>query len=164
MADCDAYSGWDTMSPDARLDALTDAINDTLTDMGYDPVSVSIDDGGMDPENLGETWMDDNGDVHVVLDTEMVESGSYDEAMGTAYHEAGHAQQYAEDLESGENYEYEQLWEDDADAFAEEMLAEDADECDPDPDSAIGGGDGENGGGELLDFSGTDPEFEMTVE
>jgi len=160
MSDCDSAENWDTMSSDARFDSMTDAVNDTLTDMGYDPVSVSIDDGGMDPDNWGETWMDDDGNVNVTFDPELVESGNYEDAMGTAFHEAAHAQQYAEEMESGENDEYEQLWEDDADAFADEMLGEIGDECDPDPDSAVGGdgdGGGGGGGGEgAMDFGGVD--------
>lgn len=142
MADCDTRQNWDMLSPEERLAALTDAVNDSLADMGYEPVSVSIDDGGMDSDTWGETWMDDDGNVDIVLDNDLVENGSYDDAMGTAYHEAAHAQQYAEELESGENDEYEQLWEDDADAFAEEMLDETKDQCEPEPpDSAVDDGD-----------------------
>ena len=73
------------MSPAEKLRELTSAINQTLADMGYEPVTVEY-------AHLDNAYGEYDWDADKVrLDRDHVRDGDFADVLNTAYHEAAHA-------------------------------------------------------------------------
>ena len=100
------HKNWDSYTPDGRLDALRDDINEHLQSEGYDPVNVEVGDlGGYDEDGNGtwaETSQNEDGSVTVTFDEDHLNNEDVEDLVDTSYHEAEHAKQYFDGEDYGE--------------------------------------------------------------
>lgn len=132
---CDDFDDWDNRTPDEKLDALRNLINDQLAEQGYDPVDVG-------EGELPDEWAETDEDGHrVTFDKESLEEGDLRDLVDTANHEAEHARQF----QDGDWPD----WGNDEDPIAEDLawaegfvgMLEFEEQCQPDPESGVGGDD-----------------------
>ena len=147
MADCEDYDNWDDLDEEERLAALSEAINEHLTEGLYAPVSVRH----APTDNLAYTD-DETGDI--TLSESYLSKAGRNDAYSTAFHEAWHvmdlqdgyflSDDYAADFnyrdyttepytdlwnESRQDYRFEMPEHDMAEAFGEAMADAIAEEC-----------------------------------
>ena len=146
---CEELDGWDDMSREDKEQFLSDLINDEREAQGLPPVDVTFEsepdkDGDGESDYWG-SWDEDSNTVNI--DDSAVDSGSAKDVVGTALHEATHAEQDAEfeDEYWDEAYQDDegvyQMFEDDADAYADawfDSMEEGCEEPEPPESSADG--------------------------